>query len=151
MFALAAIILGLYLALFGPDLPYRVDESQKSPLDSQLFRDLLSTLTQSELMGGNTFEVLVNGDNFYPAELAEIRRAQRTINLEAYIFHRSKIGEQFVAALTERARVGVQVKIVLDYIGCFSTSKKLFQGVRSRRWTSRVVSQPASGLTAAGE
>lgn len=127
MFALAAIILGLYLALFGPDLPYRVDESQKSPLDSQLFRDLLSTLTQSELMGGNTFEVLVNGDNFYPAELAEIRRAQRTINLEAYIFHRSKIGEQFVAALTERARVGVQVKIVLDYIGCFSTSRSYFK------------------------
>ncbi len=119
--------LNLYLALFGPDLRYHFEDPPEGPLDSDYFQRLLSTLTQSEIAGGNRIQILRNGENFYAAELAEIRRAERTINLEAYIFHPGNIGIQFVEALAERARAGVRVKLTLDYIGCFRTPRSYFR------------------------
>ncbi len=118
--------LSLYTALFGPDLPYEVKHSPEDPLDSAYFRRLLSTLTQSEMLGGNKVEVLTNGNCFYDRELEAIGRAERTINLEAYIFHPSRIGLQFVRALAERARAGVKVRLTLDYIGSLSTFRSYF-------------------------
>jgi len=61
--------------------------------------------------------VLTNGPSFYPAELHSIRSATRSINLEAYIFQRSNIGRMYLETLTERARAGVTVSIVLDAFG----------------------------------
>ena len=127
--AIAAQSLILFLAFFGPDLPYRIKQAPKTALDSDYFLDLLAVLTDAEVHRGNRIEVLTNGNCFYEAELAAIRSAQQTINLEAYIFHRGDIAKRFADALAERARSGVQVKLVLDYIGCFSTFRGYFRNV----------------------
>ncbi len=116
----------LLLAFFGPDLPYRIRETPEAAIDSEPFLDLIAVLTDAQVHGDNHVEVLTNGPCFYEAELEAIRSAQRTINLEAYIFHRGEIGERFADALTERAREGVKVKLILDYIGCFSTFRSYF-------------------------
>ena len=52
--------------------------------------------------------------------LDAIRGATRSINMECYIFQPGKIADQFVEALSERARHGVNVTIVVDAIGSFS-------------------------------
>ncbi len=49
--------------------------------------------------------------------LREVRRAQSSVTMEAYIYWAGEIGEKFAAALAERSRAGVRVKILLDAIG----------------------------------
>jgi cardiolipin synthase len=60
---------------------------------------------------------LEDGARFYPVMLAAIAGAQRSIALECYIFHPGQTGEAFIAALIERARAGVPVRIILDAVG----------------------------------
>ena len=65
-------------------------------------------------------EIFTNGERFYPAMLEAIRGATRSINMELYIFQPGVIADQFVTALSERARNGVNVTIVVDALGSFS-------------------------------
>jgi cardiolipin synthase A/B len=127
IFALALQGLVLFLAFFGPDLPYEVLEAPEHDLDSDAFSYLLATLTDAQLHSSNRIEVLTNGDCFYQAELDAIANARRTINIEAYIFHKGARGTQFRDALTEKARAGVRVKLIIDYIGSFSVTKSWFR------------------------
>jgi cardiolipin synthase len=64
--------------------------------------------------------VFTDGPAFYPAMLEAIRGATRSINMECYIFQHGKIASQFIDVLSERARNGVNVTIVVDAIGSFS-------------------------------
>jgi cardiolipin synthase A/B len=127
-----------YLAFFGRGLRYDVKEPPRSGLDSSEFCALLAFLTEAKLLHGNTLEVLTNGPCFYEAELAAIAAARSSVNLEAYIFHKSEIAKRYVEALAERARSGVEVRLTLDYIGSFSTPrsylKKLLDAGGQVRW-----------------
>src|SRR4029453_10251529 len=60
-------------------------------------------------------------ENFCEAELAAIREAKHSVNLEAYIFGKGRVTKRFLEALTERARAGVRCNLVLDAIGAFAT------------------------------
>ena len=74
-----------------------------------------------------TLEVLKNGPAFYTAELDAIRNARRSVNLEAYIFQKSDIGAQYLEAMTERARCGVPVNVVLDAFGSAGVTRTFFR------------------------
>lgn len=126
--AIALVLEGLklFLALFGPDRPYRVNGPVPPP-DTPEFTRLLQALTDTGVHRGNRVEVLTNGSCFYPAELAAIDAAERSINLEAYIFHRGEVADKFVKALAARARAGVRVNLTIDYIGSFSTLRSYFR------------------------
>jgi cardiolipin synthase A/B len=128
--ATAALIfqtLVLILAFFGPELPYRIRQPLDMPLDSHRFQSLMEVLTDAQLYCENDLTVLTNGDQFYRAELDAIRAAKHSINLEAYIFQKGDIAGQFVSAMTERAKAGVDVKLIIDYIGSFSTFRSYFR------------------------
>ncbi len=66
---------------------------------------------------GNKIELLQNGDEYFPAMLKAIHDAQKTVNFEAYIVYSDKIGRAFRDALCERARAGIEVRVLLDGIG----------------------------------
>jgi cardiolipin synthase len=74
-------------------------------------------LTNPVPQPGNKIELLQNGDQFFPAMLEAIRSAKRTVNFAAYIFKSDGTGRQFRDALCERARAGVEVRLLLDGIG----------------------------------
>jgi cardiolipin synthase A/B len=61
--------------------------------------------------------VLVNGDRIFPAMLAAIRAAKSSITFETYIYWSGAIGREFADALIERARAGVKVHVLLDWVG----------------------------------
>ncbi len=84
--------------------------------DPAFARDL-SLLLGPPLVDGNVAEVLVNGDRIFPSMLADIRSAKRTISFETYIYWDGQIGETFAEALAERARAGVKVHVLLDWVG----------------------------------
>lgn len=129
--AILFLSLMLVLALFEPSLPYKVTAIPSEPLDSPGFRRLLASLAGSHGHDGCKVEVLTNGEQYYEAELAAIRQAKHSVNLEAYIFQKGEVTRRFLEALTERARAGVRVNLVLDAIGAFLTWDSYFEELRA--------------------
>lgn len=83
-------------------------------VDSPSFAASLGPLLGAEFTEGNRVELLVNGDVFFPAMIKAISEAKQTVSLETYIWRSGKISDQFIAALTERARAGVKVRVLGD-------------------------------------
>jgi phosphatidylserine/phosphatidylglycerophosphate/cardiolipin synthase-like enzyme len=76
---------------------------------------------------GNAIEILNNGDEFYPAMLKAVARAQCSVTIEAYIYWAGDIGRRFAAALAERASAGVCVKILLDAVGSSTIGDEILE------------------------
>jgi len=93
--------------------------------DDTEFRRALSSLLGPQIVEGNKVETLLNGDQIFPSMLTAIGAAQSTITFETYIYWSGSIGREFVDALTERARAGVRVHVLLDWFG----SRKMEQGL----------------------
>src|SRR5574342_741926 len=108
----------IVVTLFTPAVPYHL-ETRINPEDDH-FIDVLEGACQVRLLDGNTIEILTNGTAFYPAMLDAIAGARERISMECYIFKRGEIGDRFIQALSERARAGVRVNVVLDFIGSFT-------------------------------
>ena len=84
---------------------------------SPQFDRAMGNLLGPGVLGGNEVTDLQNGDQIFPAMLAAIRAAQRTITFETYIYWSGAVGQQFADALSERARAGVKVHVLLDWVG----------------------------------
>lgn len=81
------------------------------------FRRSLGVLLGPPILEGNKVELLLNGDQIFPAMLDAIRSARKTITFETYIYWSESIGKEFADALMERARAGVKVHVMLDFMG----------------------------------
>ena len=86
-------------------------------LDDPRFHQELGVLLGPQFVAGNRHRVLRNGDEIFPAMLAAIRAATTTITFETYIYWSGDIGREFTQALVERARRGVKVHVLLDWVG----------------------------------
>ena len=75
---------------------------------------------RSQWRPGNQLEILRDGDQTFPAQLAAIAAARRSVCLEIYIFEDDVIGRQFIDAMCERANAGVAVRFLYDGVGSFS-------------------------------
>jgi cardiolipin synthase len=84
--------------------------------DPQFVR-AMGVLLGPALLPGNRAETLLNGDEIFPAMLKAIRSATKTITFETYIYWSGRIGRDFADALSERARSGVKVHVLLDWVG----------------------------------
>ena len=105
----------IVVVLFTPGINYHL--SRRTSIHDPGFLYTLQSTCQAALHHGNGIEILTNGPQFYAAMLAAIRGATQSINMECYIFQPGKIADQFIDALAERARSGVDVTIVVDAIG----------------------------------
>jgi len=85
-----------------------------SSVHSADFGQASGALLSGAYVPGNKITTLSNGEQIFPAMLAAIRGARRTINFETYVFEKGTIPGQFADALSERARAGVRVKVILD-------------------------------------
>jgi cardiolipin synthase len=85
-------------------------------VSSAEFRRSLDTLS-SHVVGGNSAELLQNGDEIFPAMTRDIRQAKATVNLETYIFQPDEAGRQFASAMIDAARRGVEVRLLIDDYG----------------------------------
>jgi cardiolipin synthase len=106
--------------------------------DAQFAR-AMGVLLGPPILDGNRFQVLLNGDEIFPSMLAAIRTAKATISFESYIYWSGTVGEQFAEALAERARAGVRVHLLLDWLGSSKIDKQQLElmeraGVEVRRF-----------------
>lgn len=81
------------------------------------FTRLSRKVTRRRFVQGNRIELLVNGEEAYPAMLAAIGGAQNSVGLCTYIFDSDRVGRQFVNALGDAAARGVDVKVLVDGVG----------------------------------
>jgi cardiolipin synthase len=83
------------------------------------------------LVRGNRIDLLRNAAENYPAWLDAIARAERYIYFESYIIRDDVSGRLFADALTERARAGVCVRLLYDWMGALGkTSRRFWTGLR---------------------
>ncbi len=100
-------------------------------LDDPRFMHELGVLLGPPFLEGNRPQVLRNGDEIFPAMLAAIRAATTTITFETYIYWSGAIGAEFVQALAERARRGVKVHVLLDWLGSAKMQEHLIAEMRT--------------------
>ena len=95
------------------------------------FRREMSVLLGPAIMRGNEVAALQNGDEIFPAMLQAIRSAQASITFETFIYWSGEIGEKFSQALSERARAGVPVSVIIDWVGSTKMEQSLLDSMRT--------------------
>ncbi len=104
--------------LFAPHINYHL--SRRTSVHAEDFLYTIQSTCQAALHHGNRVAIYTNGAEFYPAMLEAIRSATRSVNMECSIFQPGAIADQFIEALSDRARKGLNVTIVVDAIGSFN-------------------------------
>ncbi len=101
--------------------------------DTQAFADrAFSRAAGAPLVGGNSVRLLKNAWENYPAWLAAIAAAKRHIHFESYIIHEDNTGRAFADALIAKAREGVRVRLIYDWLGGFGrTSRRFWNRLRA--------------------
>jgi cardiolipin synthase len=111
----------------------KLDEQVKREygLPEPQFQRALSVLLGPPILEGNRFKTLYNGDQIFPSMLDAIRSAKVSITFETYIYWSGDIGKAFSDALTERAKAGVKVHVLLDWVGSAKIDEKFLQDMES--------------------
>jgi cardiolipin synthase len=123
----------------------RFDPHSSSPV-RLLAEQALSRAAGAPLVAGNRVRLLRDAEQNYPAWLAAITAAKRFILFENYIIENDATGKRFVDALTERARTGVQVRVIYDWFGGLGLgSKRLLEPLLAAGGEVRAFNPPWIG------
>jgi cardiolipin synthase A/B len=126
-----------------------VTASAPSSLGEQVF----SRTAGAVLIPGNDVRILRDARENYPAWLEAIAHARSWIHFENYIIHDDRVGRTFCDAFIEKARQGVKVRIVYDWIGCVGrASSSMWRrlreaGVEARAYNPPRLDQPLGWVT----
>ena len=88
---------------------------------------LLLNNSKSLLTQHNSLEVLINGTNTFNSIVEALTQASHHIHLEYYIYEDDEIGNQIKKILMDKARQGVEVRLIIDAIGCWGLSKRFLK------------------------
>lgn len=102
-----------------------LDESNLSEEDLQVVR-FNTAYNASEITCYQNANVYTNGESHYRQLFQDLSRAKQCIFIEFYTIHHDMVGENLVEVLTERAKEGVEVWVMCDFIANLSTPKKMF-------------------------
>ncbi|MGF6553361.1 cardiolipin synthase [Paraburkholderia youngii] len=109
-------------------IEHKIERLYKSE-DPQFLRSM-GLLLGPPVVPGNRFEMLLNGDQIFPSMLEGIRSARETITFETFIYWSGEIGEQIARALADKAREGIAVHVLLDWVGCSKMDRRYLQLLR---------------------
>jgi cardiolipin synthase A/B len=101
----------------GPHVEIRKPVVVTEAVTNAVFRNSLAGYLGNSFVEGNRITRLRNGDEIFPAMLKAIAAATNTISFENYIWDSGRVSDRFIAVLTERARAGVEVRVITDALG----------------------------------
>ena len=78
----------------------------------------------------NTTDILTDGYQFVGALLHDISQARSHIHIDMYIFADDALGLLIADALIDRAREGVEIRVIYDDVGCWNVSRQFFERMR---------------------
>jgi cardiolipin synthase A/B len=110
----------------------RGQAERAAALDRSLMDQAFSRATGARLVTGNRVRLLRDAAENYPAWLDAIARAERYVHFESYIIRDDKAGRQFADALIAKAKEGVPVRVLYDWMGAFrKTPARYWTALRS--------------------
>jgi len=117
-------------------------------LSDQVF----SRTAGAHLVRGNSVRILQDARENYPAWLEAIQSARKFVHFENYMLHDDDVGRRFAGAFMTKAREGVPVRIIYDWIGCIGTSRSFWRrlreaGVDVRSFNPPRLDQPLGWVT----
>jgi cardiolipin synthase len=102
-----------------------------------------SRASGAPLVPGNRVRILRDAAENYPAWLEAITAAQQTIHFESYIIHEDQVGHRFAEALATKAREGVRVRLLYDWLGALGhASRRFWRGLRRAGVEGRCFNPP---------
>ena len=94
------------------------------------FKRAMGSLIGPGIVAGNSVAELLNGDQIFPAMLQAIHSAKSTITFETYIYWSGEVGKAFADALAARAKAGVKVHVLLDWVGSAKMDDEMLDQMR---------------------
>jgi cardiolipin synthase len=105
----------------------RIERERKAMLSVRdLANQAFSRAAGAPLVGGNCIRLLRDAKENYPAWLDAINAAERYIHFESYIIHEDEAGWEFAHALAARAREGIRVRLIYDWLGAVGKTSRSF-------------------------
>jgi cardiolipin synthase len=92
---------------------------------TEVLRRRLEVVIGTPFTEGNSITVLRNGDQIFPAMLEAIRRAEKTVDLMTFVYWKGDIAVELAKAMSDRARAGVRVRLLIDALGGRLIEKQL--------------------------
>ena len=118
-------------------------ESAPLPPLRELADRMFSRAAGAPLLGGNHVRLLEDGPDNYAAWLAAIRAAKDYVHFENYFICEDETGREFAAAFAEKAREGVPVRLIYDWMGGFGkASRGFWKNLRAAGVEIRVHNRP---------
>lgn len=115
---------------FSSDRALTQEITASYSIDDPRFARAMNNLLGPSLVDGNKVETLVNGKEIFPSMLQAINSAKKSITFETYIYWSGEVGQQFTKALSERARSGVKVHLLIDWVGSTKIDKNYLKEMK---------------------
>jgi cardiolipin synthase len=115
--AITLVLALLYINFTGPEKKVETEIEHLYPVEDPQFVRSMGLLMGPSILDGNKVTELINGDRIFPAMLQAIRAAEKTVLFETFIYWSGDIGNEMADALSERARAGLKVHVLLDWVG----------------------------------
>ncbi|HST51202.1 MAG TPA: phospholipase D-like domain-containing protein [Pyrinomonadaceae bacterium] len=120
----------------------RVEQPQRSRA-RRLVEQAYARATGAPLVVGNGVRLLRDAEENYPAWLEAIRGARRSVNFESFIIHGDEVGREFAGVLAAKAREGVRVRLIYDWLGAIGkTSWSFWRRLRAAGVEVRAFNPP---------
>ncbi len=133
--ALAGALLSVAVAVtFAAASCNRLPPAEKVPAvgaGDAAFAVTMEAHTNSPIVNGNRIDILLNGDQIFPAKLAAIRSAQTSITYAEYFYADGGPAREIAEALAERCRAGVAAHVLLDGVGTLSMPRDYVKLLRA--------------------
>lgn len=114
---IAAVLTVIALNLLSGEKQIQHKLEHHYSIDDSQFRHELGTLLGPQIIDGNLVTSLENGVEIFPTMLEAVKTSRTNINFETYIYWSGDIGRRFAEALSERARNGIEVNVLIDWLG----------------------------------
>lgn len=110
----AVVLAGVVVACARTPIPITLP---RVSVENASFAPTLEAYTAAPVRSGNRVDVLLNGEEIFPAQLAAIRSARTTFTYAQYLFETGPPAKALVRAMSERCRAGVRGHVLVDGIG----------------------------------
>lgn len=111
-------------------LAYRGQELSDLPAHYEGLIHLFHYTNQAYPFEGNSVQAFTQGHSMLQALLCRLQQAKRHIHLEFYIFEDDAVGRMVRDVLIEKARAGVEVRVIYDDVGCWHVPHAFFESMR---------------------
>lgn len=136
VFVLVMVLIGILSITRGATVRTVIAEGDKEgppQVSDPLFPRSIELFTGTHIEPGNRVEILLNGEGTYPKLWSDISSAKRTITVQMYYSQPGAVADTLAKHLSERARAGVRVLLLLDAFGSQPLKKEWIEGLRKSR------------------